>query len=107
MDDLQFFLYALRHAPDRVQVHAFAHLVTRARVRRHTDKLATGQTVRREVGAVTIETPAVVARSLKRADPADRDWLLLVHVQREVYDDLVRRAESGLVLPGNGGVLTV
>lgn len=62
-----------------------------------------------EIGRVLLTIPADVAQNLK--GPAqDRHPLFMFAVRRELYDDLMRRAESGLVLPsmmpsGGSGII--
>lgn len=90
---------ALEHAPESVHIMPFAHLVLSAKVKKvkvekdgHRPEVA-------ETGRVLVDVPAMVARSLRKP-PAERDFLMLVHVRREVVEELERRAESGIVLPG-------
>lgn len=51
-----------------------------------------------EMGRVLLTTPADIAANL-RGPVQERHLLFLFSVHRDLYDDLMRRAESGLVLP--------
>jgi hypothetical protein len=94
---------AIRYHQDRVDFLPLTDfdLVRRARVRRVRDRVPAANGRRpetREVGQLIIECPPALARALK-VDPGERDWVLLVQVARDAIDDIVRRAESNIILP--------
>lgn len=61
-----------------------------------------------DVGRLLLTVPADVAENL-RGPVAQRHPLYLISVHRELYDDAIRQATSGIVLPGapmsGGGII--
>lgn len=90
----------LDHAPSSVHLISLQGLVISSKVKKVplvADGYKTGKV---ETGRVLLDVPVMVARSLQHADPSDRDFLLLVHIRREVVDEVIERASSPIILPG-------
>lgn len=94
---LWLFSEVLEHYPASMNLLPISGLVLRSRVIR--DRIGD------EHGRLLLDVPVALARAMKRTEDS-RDFAMLVHIERGVVDDVVRRRASGLVLPpSNGGLV--